>query len=93
MKSKNKQREFAELAAYIKSQASTEDSEVQDVGADRWLRRPAAAAHLGISSSLLEKLDALGDGPPCARIGRVRIYRRSRLDQYAEDRLATTHVT
>ena len=54
---------------------------------DCWLRRPEAAAHLGISPSLLEKLDALGDGPPCARLGRVRIYKRSTLDQYAADRL------
>ena len=54
--------------------------------ADRWLRRPEAAAHLGISLSLLEKLDALGDGPPCARIGRVRIYKRSTLDRFAADR-------
>ena len=53
---------------------------------DCWLRRPEAAAHLGISPSLLEKLDALGDGPLCARIGRVRIYKRSILDQYAADR-------
>ena len=53
---------------------------------DCWLRRPEAAAHLGISPSLLEKLDALGDGPLCARIGRVRIYKRSTLDQYAADR-------
>ncbi len=93
MKSKTTQRKIVELTAHNKSQASTEDSEVLDVGADRWLRRPAAAQHLGISPSLLEKLDALGDGPPCARIGRVRIYRRSGLDTYAKDRLAKTHVT
>jgi len=53
---------------------------------DCWIRRPEAAAHLGISPSLLEKLDALGDGPLCARIGRVRIYKRSILDQYAAER-------
>ena len=51
-----------------------------------WLRRPEAAAHLGISQSLLETLDSLGDGSPCARLGRVRIYKRSLLDRYAADR-------
>ena len=59
---------------------------------DCWLRRPEAAAHLGISPSLLEKLDALGDGPLCARIGRVRIYKRSTLDQYAADRSQTNNA-
>ena len=74
MKSKNTRRKIAKLPAA--------PPRIEDC----WLRRPEAAAHLGISPSLLEKLDALGDGPLCARIGRVRIYKRSTLDQYAAER-------
>lgn len=80
MKSKTTRREIAEPSA---APQRVEDS---------WLRRPEAAAHLGISPSLLEKLDALGDGPLCARIGRVRIYKRSTLDQYAADRSQTNNA-
>ena len=60
--------------------------------ADRWLRCPEAAAHLGISLSLLEKLDALGTGPERARIGRVVIYKRSGLDQFAMDLITTINA-
>lgn len=56
--------------------------------ADPWLRRAAAAQHLGISVSLLEKLDSRGDGPPCARIGRARTYRLSDLNSFAVARIA-----
>lgn len=86
MKSPIKQRAIAERADKLKCGLPVE-SVPADGTADPWLRRPAAAKHLGISTSLLEKLDALGDGPPSARIGRSRIYRRSHLDKYAEQRL------
>jgi len=51
-----------------------------------WLRRPEAARHLGISASLLEKLDASGQGPRRSLIGRAVLYRLSDLDRWAERR-------
>ncbi len=88
MKSKAPQREIAERAYKLKHGVQ-DPTTVSDSPPDPWLRRPAAAKHLGISLSLLEKLDALGDGPPSARIGRARIYRLSHLDHYAVERMVT----
>lgn len=60
----------------------------QETHTDRWLRRSQAAAHLSVSLSLLEKLDARGIGPKCARIGRACVYRLSDLNKFAESHLS-----
>lgn len=53
----------------------------------RWLRTAAAAAHVGISASTLEKLRASGDGPRFSRAGaRIVLYSIADLNSWIEGR-------
>lgn len=50
------------------------------------LRRPAAAAYLGISPRTLETIDRAGRGPARIRLGRAVGYLRRDLDAWLADR-------
>lgn len=50
------------------------------------LDRQQAAARLGISTSMLDKLRARGEGPPEVRLGDAVRFREISLDQFAAKR-------
>lgn len=57
------------------------------------LRVPQAAAYLGISKSLLDKLRCYGGGPTYAKLGSSVIYSTSDLDAWlSSKRVATKSV-
>ena len=51
-----------------------------------WLRAPAAAAHLGLGVSTLNKLRLTGGGPRFAKLGAVVVYDIDDLNAWAADR-------
>ena len=55
-----------------------------------YLDTPAAAHHLGLSASKMNKLRMTDDGPPFFKIGRRSVrYRRSDLDAWMSSQLVT----
>lgn len=50
------------------------------------LRRPAAAAYIGLSRRTLEQLDREGRGPARIRLGRAIGYLRRDLDRWLAER-------
>jgi hypothetical protein len=55
------------------------------------LRTPAAADHLGIAESTLEKMRCFGTGPEFERVGtRIVVYSIAALDAYLAARRATS---
>jgi predicted DNA-binding transcriptional regulator AlpA len=51
-----------------------------------WLRVPAAAAHLGLGVSTLNKLRLTGGGPRFAKLTSVVVYDLADLDRWARER-------
>lgn len=51
-----------------------------------YLRTQAAAEHLNVSKSLLEKYRGRGDGPLYYKLGKLAMYRASDLDEWAAQR-------
>ena len=51
-----------------------------------WLRVPAAAAHLSLGVSTLNKLRLTGGGPKFAKLGSVVVYDIDDLDRWAAER-------
>jgi predicted DNA-binding transcriptional regulator AlpA len=51
-----------------------------------WLRTPAAAGHLGLGVSTLNKLRLTGGGPRFAKLGSVVVYDVADLDAWAAER-------
>jgi predicted DNA-binding transcriptional regulator AlpA len=55
-----------------------------------YMDTPAAAHHLGLSSSKMNKLRMTKDGPPFIKIGHRSVrYRREDLDRWMADQLVT----
>ncbi len=57
---------------------------------DRWIDTEAAAAHVGLAVSTLEKLRVYGDGCPYSKRGRSVRYKISDLDKWMASRLVET---
>lgn len=51
-----------------------------------YLRVPQAAAHLGVSKSLLDKLRCRGGGPAYAKLGSTIVYQAADLDAWVAAR-------
>ena len=66
--------------------ASTLPAEREEPGAGggpmKWLTVQEAAAHVGISVSLLNRLRCVGGGPPFVKVGRCVRYSVADLDQW-----------
>ena len=62
---------------------NTEDAAVL---LDDWLRREDLADQLGVAVSTLARWHAQRVGPPCSRVGRRVLYRRSGVQKWLRDR-------
>ena len=58
--------------------------------AGTWLRPPAAARYLGISSSTLAKWRLRGFGPKWAKLSRAVVYDRATLEEFARSNLRSS---
>ena len=57
------------------------------LGRNGWLRAPAAAAFVGLSTSTLAKMRLRGDGPPYSKLTpRIVIYSTTDLDAWISSR-------
>lgn len=56
----------------------------------RRLRTPAAAAHVGLSPSTLEKYRLTGGGPRYAKLGKICTYATDDLDAWVAERTRTS---
>ena len=52
----------------------------------RKIRRPEAAAYIGVSPRTLEQLAVTGGGPAFYKIGRAVVYDTAELDQWLAER-------
>jgi hypothetical protein len=53
---------------------------------DDWVRREDLAVQLGVAVSTLARWHAQRVGPPCSRVGRRVLYRRSGVQKWLRDR-------
>ena len=73
-------------AAALDSKEARKDAESLETKLPRWLRVKAAAAHLKLGVSTMNKLRLTGGGPPYAKLGHTVVYDPTDLDAWANAR-------
>lgn len=73
-------------AAALESKKARKETESLETKLPRWLRVKAAAAHLKLGVSTMNKWRLTGGGPPFSRLGTVIVYDVADLDVWANAR-------